>query len=182
MALNARQQLFVARYLIHRNATRAAIEAGYSKKTARKIGSRLLTNVDVKAAIARGQEKAIQRCESEADEVLRELRRIGKARLKDVLKWGKQRWELIDSDELDDDTAAAIESITFVESSSDNGRRRSVRVKMHSKPAALKLLGDHHGLFKEKPTIDEFLDALPESVRGPMRQLIAQLIAQPVQP
>ena len=43
-----KQTLFIEKYLIHFNATRAAIEAGYSELTARSIGQRLLTNVDIK--------------------------------------------------------------------------------------------------------------------------------------
>jgi hypothetical protein len=50
-ALNPKQQRFVAEYLIDLNATQAAVRAGYSAKTARKIGSRLLTKEDIQAAI-----------------------------------------------------------------------------------------------------------------------------------
>ena len=38
MALTSKQQRFVAEYLIDLNATQAAIRAGYSAKTADKIG------------------------------------------------------------------------------------------------------------------------------------------------
>ena len=46
-----KQQRFVDEYLIDFNATQAAIRAGYSQDTAKQQGSRLLTNVDVRAAI-----------------------------------------------------------------------------------------------------------------------------------
>jgi len=49
--LNAKQQRFVEEYIIDLNATQAAIRAGYSEKTAKSIGQRLLTYVDVKTAI-----------------------------------------------------------------------------------------------------------------------------------
>jgi phage terminase small subunit len=48
----ARQQRFVAEYLIDLNATQAAIRAGYSRKTARQKGQQLLTKVDIAAALA----------------------------------------------------------------------------------------------------------------------------------
>lgn len=51
MALNARQQLFVAHYLIHKNATEAAKAAGYSEKSAQGHGSRLLSNAMIKEAV-----------------------------------------------------------------------------------------------------------------------------------
>ena len=53
--LTPRQQRFVGEYLIDLNATQAAIRAGYSGKTAEQQGPRLLGNVGVSAAIAKGQ-------------------------------------------------------------------------------------------------------------------------------
>ena len=44
--LTAKQQRFCDEYLIDLNATQAAIRAGYSKKTARKIGQENLTKAD----------------------------------------------------------------------------------------------------------------------------------------
>ncbi|MGO1061529.1 terminase small subunit [Acinetobacter lwoffii] len=46
-----KQRRFVDKYLIGLNAIQAAIRAGYSEKTARSIGQRLLTNVDIQKAI-----------------------------------------------------------------------------------------------------------------------------------
>ena len=50
-----KHQRFVAEYLKDLNATQAAIRAGYSPKTANRQGSRLLSNADIQAAIAKGQ-------------------------------------------------------------------------------------------------------------------------------
>lgn len=52
MSLNAKQQRFVEEYLVDLNATQAAIRAGYSEKTAKQQGARLLTNVDIAAAVS----------------------------------------------------------------------------------------------------------------------------------
>jgi len=49
--VNEKRELFIKAYLQCFNATKAAIEAGYSAKTARSQGQRLLTNVDVKKKI-----------------------------------------------------------------------------------------------------------------------------------
>ena len=52
MSLTDKQRLFVDAYLANRfNATKAAIEAGYSDKTARVIGAENLTKPNIKAAI-----------------------------------------------------------------------------------------------------------------------------------
>lgn len=61
MALTDMQKKFVIEYIDCYNATQAAIRAGYSEKTARQQGSRLLTNVDVLARVREEQEKAVER-------------------------------------------------------------------------------------------------------------------------
>ncbi|KAA6300978.1 MAG: hypothetical protein EZS26_002870 [Candidatus Ordinivivax streblomastigis] len=50
-ALTPRQERFCYEYLLHLNATKAAINAKYSEKTARKTGSRLLKNDNVRERI-----------------------------------------------------------------------------------------------------------------------------------
>ncbi len=45
--MTERQKLFIEAYLVHFNSTKAAIEAGYSEKSARKHGSYLRTNKDI---------------------------------------------------------------------------------------------------------------------------------------
>ena len=49
--LTTRQVLFVEHYALCNNAAEAARLAGYSADTSRQIGSRLLSNVDIKAAL-----------------------------------------------------------------------------------------------------------------------------------
>lgn len=56
MALTPKQQRFVEEYLVDLNATQAAIRAGYSAKTARKIGHENLTKPDIATAIAEAKE------------------------------------------------------------------------------------------------------------------------------
>lgn len=71
--LTAKQRLFVAEYLKDRNATQAAIRAGYSKKTANEQGARLLAKVSVAQAIAQQQKASIERTLGSADEVLSQM-------------------------------------------------------------------------------------------------------------
>jgi phage terminase small subunit len=65
--MTARQRRFVAEYLVDGNGTQAAIRAGYSKRTARKIASEILTKPDIRAAVAEKGAKQIQRLEITAD-------------------------------------------------------------------------------------------------------------------
>jgi phage terminase small subunit len=61
--LNDKQRRFVAEYHVDHNATQAAIRAGYSAKTAKQIGARLLTNVDVASALAEREERTAKKLE-----------------------------------------------------------------------------------------------------------------------
>lgn len=71
--LNTQQRRFVAEYLKDGNATKAAIRAGYSKKTAQEQSSRLLSNVMVAQAIVQQQKASIARTLGSADEVLAQM-------------------------------------------------------------------------------------------------------------
>ena len=74
--LNPRQRQFVAEYLKDKNATQAAIRAGYAAKDADVQGPRLLGHVGIAALISEGLERQEQRAVIKADEILNELRRI----------------------------------------------------------------------------------------------------------
>ncbi|KAF0439756.1 terminase small subunit [Pediococcus acidilactici] len=51
MELTAKQKKFADNYIETGNATQSAIDAGYSKKTAKSVGSENLTKPDIKAYI-----------------------------------------------------------------------------------------------------------------------------------
>ena len=51
MRLTEKQKKFVDSYIADSNATKAALEAGYSKRTARFVGAENLTKPNIKAAI-----------------------------------------------------------------------------------------------------------------------------------
>jgi phage terminase small subunit len=85
MSLNKKQQLFVVEYLIDLNATQAAIRAGYSKRTAFRIGAENIHKPAIKAAIDAAIEERKKRVLVTADEVVRELALIGMADMKDFI-------------------------------------------------------------------------------------------------
>ena len=89
LKLNARQKSFCEYYVASGNATESAIKAGYSEKTARSIGQRLLTNVDIKKYIKELQEKAKESrilTAREKREWLSEVIKNGNEKLQDRLK------------------------------------------------------------------------------------------------
>ncbi len=76
MALMARQRKFVDAYLVSGNATSAAIAAGYSERTAYSIGSRLLKNVEIAAAVGIRRERASTKADLTLEGHLASLRAL----------------------------------------------------------------------------------------------------------
>ena len=99
MSLSLKQAQFVREYLIDLNATQAAIRTGYSAKTAKQQGARLLTVVDVAAAVEAGMAKRSERTEITADMVVRELAKIGFSDIRRAVKWGSRLVERPEDDE-----------------------------------------------------------------------------------
>ncbi len=77
--LTPKQERFAAEYLIDSNATQAAIRAGYSARTADRIGAELLGKPWVSAAVATGRAAVAERIDRTVDAVMADLRRVGLA-------------------------------------------------------------------------------------------------------
>ena len=80
-----RQIKFVEEYIKSLNATDAAIKAGYSEKTARSQGSRLLTYVDIQKAIQQAKAEREERTKIDADYVLKRLVEIDQMDVLDIM-------------------------------------------------------------------------------------------------
>lgn len=81
--MTPKQKKFCVEYLIDLNATQAAIRAGYSKKTARSLGQRLLTYVDVRNHIKDLRAKYFKKGIMTAEEVEYRLSKAGRGELKE---------------------------------------------------------------------------------------------------
>ncbi|PGH20986.1 terminase [Fusobacterium polymorphum] len=84
-----RQELFIQEYIKTGNATSSAIKAGYSERTAKSIGQRLLTFVDIKKRIEELSQKIA--CNSimtakERQEYLTKLINAADVKVSDKLK------------------------------------------------------------------------------------------------
>lgn len=154
MPLTRRQQTFVAEYLKDLNATRAATAAGYSAKTAKAQGSRLLTNVNVAALIQAKHGARLEKLDVTADRVLGELAKLGFSNMMDYATIDKNGQADIDLTKLTRDQAAAIQEITVdTTGGQGDGERRLVlrtKLKLAEKRGALELLGKHLKLFPNK--------------------------------
>lgn len=144
--LTDKQAAFVAEYLVDLNATQAAIRAGYSERTAYRIGAELLQKTSVAEAIAAGQAKRAQRVEITADRVVAELAKIAFADPRDLMEWGPDGVKLKASADLTEEQAASVAEVSET-TTKDGG---SLKLKKHDKVKALELLGRHMGMFKDK--------------------------------
>lgn len=144
--LTPKQQRFVEEYLVDLNATQAAIRAGYSPKTANEQGARLLANVSVQAAIQEAMKARQTRTEITQDRVLAELAKIAFGDQRAVMEWGPSGVKLRDSKALTDDQAAIVAEV----SESVTAAGGTLKLKTHDKVGALKLLGEHLGMFKQR--------------------------------
>lgn len=157
MALTEKQKRFVAEYLIDLNATQAAIRAGYSEKTASRIGPELLGKTCVSTAVQAAVEERQARTGITQDWVLEELRRIASANGADFAKVVGRTVELTDTDDLPPEKKAAISGIKET--------KFGIEVATYDKVRALELLGKHLGLFEkagntgEQDGIDAFVRA-----------------------
>lgn len=155
--LTAKQARFVAEYLVDANATRAAIRAGYSEKSAGDYACQLLRKTQVREAVNEQRRAQAARTRITADRVLHELARIGFVDIGDVASWGESgAVQVVPSEDMTADHRAALSEVTFTETgggTTRNGDERervvTVRVKMHDKAKALGLLCKHLGLLKE---------------------------------
>lgn len=73
--LTAKQAAFVAEYLVDKNATQAAIRAGYSKHTANEQASRLLAKAHIRAAVDAELSKMSEKTGLSVELVFASLRR-----------------------------------------------------------------------------------------------------------
>ena len=76
--LNEKQERFCLEYIIDLNATKAALRAGYSERTAYSIGSNLLKKVEIKSRISYMQANVAESLGITAAGVLRDLEIIKK--------------------------------------------------------------------------------------------------------
>jgi phage terminase small subunit len=140
MALTAKQQAFINEYVKDFNATQAAIRAGYSEKSARSQGQRLLTNADISEEIARRIEEQTMT----ADEVLIRLGDMARGDMGDFVKIepGGQVFSL------DLERAKREGKLHLIKKLKYNAQGFP-EIELYDAQSALQLIGKHYGLFKD---------------------------------
>ena len=149
MKITDRVKTWAKHYVINFNATEAAKKAGYSEKSARTAGARLLLDADVKKYLAQLQKENDRQQETLKDQLIAELKKLAFANVTDFVGEGN---EIRDITKLARDKTAAVSSIETVTTESIFETRKQVKLKFHSKIAAIDQLGRHVGLFAADDT------------------------------
>lgn len=142
--LTQRQRCFVQEYLVDLNATRAAIRAGYSEKTASRIGPELLGKPCISAEISAAMALREARTAITQDKVLAELAAVAFSNGTDFAKVTEQDGivEFVPTDQLTPEKKRAVASI--------KQGKFGTEVSTYDKIKALELLGKHLGMFSDR--------------------------------
>lgn len=166
MSLNAKQRLFVKHYIIERNATQAAIKAGYSEHTAGSQGHDLLKKPEIAAEVANGLRAHERHLELKAisknftkERWLEELMNIATSSIDDAIKI-KQK-TVSQGGDGEGYVVTTAEAVPTNQRSPLIGRaikkisetKNGIGIEMHSKQAALDTLGRAYGWVKDRTEI-----------------------------
>ncbi len=152
---NVRQTSFIREYLREGNATQSAIAAGYSRKTADRIGSRLLRRPDIQAEITAKALKLANAADVSVERVLKEYARIAFLNPQDLYDADGR---LLNVKEMPEDAARAISGLEeeiIYGSDGDGGKAdigRLKKIKLTGKIPALEGLARHLGMFQDERT------------------------------
>ncbi len=95
--LTDKQVRFCEEYVKDENATQSAIRAGYSEKTARSCGARLLTNVNIQKQIVNIKKDLAKSAKITRDDLLSELKKIGFAEINYTMIQAKDKLKALDT-------------------------------------------------------------------------------------
>jgi len=170
--LTARQRTFLERYLLHLNATKAYQEAypGAAWISTNSQGSTLLKDPRVAQEVRRRIAEVTKRYRSTANKALGELAALAFSNVKDYYD---RDGKLLPLDELPVYAAAAVKKVKSKEVKAFDlatGEEKVVgherELELHDKIAALRMIGQHEGLFAERielPVGADFATALREA-------------------
>jgi phage terminase small subunit len=157
---------FVHEYLRDLNATKAAVRAGYSSRSAYVKGSRLLAEPKVLGAIQRAEAQTAARLEITRDEWLAELKLIAFSDVSNFMEMDDDGTVRVRSfDRMPGGSSRSIESAVSTQVF-NKGRVVGKRIvfKTHPKIEALKLIGKHLGFLADRAEYPE-QDGLQLSLR-----------------
>jgi phage terminase small subunit len=141
--LSLRELTFANEYIVDKNATQAAIRAGYSEKTANEQGCQLLARLSIRGEVYRLLKEQFIRINLKSDAILSELYHLAKYNIGDAFT---HEGKLKPIHEIPRDLLKAVQAIDF-----EDGK--VTKLRFASKEKANELLGKHLKLFTELHSI-----------------------------
>nr|WP_186032021.1 terminase small subunit [Burkholderia gladioli] len=150
--LTVKQQAFVDEYLIDLCAAAAARRAGYSVKTADRIGERLLRKIEVQTSIAAAMAKRAERVQVDAAYVVQRLVEIDKMDVLDILNDDMSLKPVSGWPRVWRQYLSGFDLAEMFEGSGDERAMVGVlkKIKWPDKVKNLELLGRHFSIFNDK--------------------------------
>lgn len=133
--LNEKQKAFCREYILDFNATQAAIRAGYTKRNTNRIGSRLLSKVDVQEYIDELKHQAAVKSRVTPEWILNKLEKIVEMGL------GQEQTDVV----VKENVAPGISSTMS---------QKMTKADLAAAKSALDLLGRYHGIFTDNTKVE----------------------------
>lgn len=150
--LHQRRTRFVKEFLIDQNATRAAIAAGYSERSAKVTGCRLLTDANVRSQIETGNNKVNGKLDLTVERIREEIARLAYYDPRDF--WNEDGTAK-PIHEIHEDARRAIAGFEVAELFEGSGDKRNLagyvkKFKLSDKRGALELAARHLKMLTDK--------------------------------
>ncbi len=146
-----KRRRFIAEYLKDGNATKAAIRAGYSPRSAHVTGSRLLKNAKVREAVDKATAAVFQNSVVDQARWLKEMETLGLSDMADFAQIAGDEVSFTPSADLPEGASRAIQEITQKTTYTKLGERQvQIKIKLHDKKGALIEYGRARGWIKDK--------------------------------
>ncbi|MGD1893999.1 MAG: terminase small subunit [Cyclobacteriaceae bacterium] len=165
--MTAKENQFCIEFIVDNNGTQAAARAGYSKKTARQIATKLLSKVYIQDEIARLKEEINSKKIADITEVLEGLTKIVRFDKKEIYD---ENGGLLSIHKMPDDHRFAIQQLESEEIKDRYGNIEgySKKVKGYSKLDAMEKLLKYHGGYEKdnQQKTPDVLYILPDNGRS----------------
>ena len=150
MKLTDKQRRFCEEYVVDWNATRAAIAAGYSKKTARQIATETLSKPYIREYIDEIQKDLSKLTGVTATRNILELKKIAYSSIASFKKdWMTEK----EFNDLTEEQLACISDIQYQTRTTGETTETIVKFKLHDKQRAIEILNKMLG-FNESDKLD----------------------------
>ncbi|KZQ10108.1 terminase small subunit [Enterobacter roggenkampii] len=167
--LTDKQELFAREFIVDLNATQAAIRAGYSEKSSRNQGARMMANDDILDRIAELKAERNEQVGVDAAYVLRRLTEIDQMDVLDILLANGELKPIKDWPKV---WRTTLSGMDVVEMASADSAALLKKIKWPDKVKNLELLGKHVDVqaFKEQTKVEHGFE---EEVSDLMKALSA---------